>query len=222
MNAKTTPLHPGAPPASLFRRVMGADYDMLPDQIRSLHDSGMYLSATGQADVVHGPGFWAGMIHLFGSFPAKGHNVPVTVEFIVERDGERWRRNFNSKIFASRLSPGGKSRSGKLRLKEKHGAFTVLYELAADAHGITWHQVGMRFLGLPAPGFLRFKITARESVEHGRYMFDSNVALPGGGRIVHYRGWLMADEPISEIPHLEVMEPVTQVPAKATLPNPPT
>jgi len=210
MNARSP--HP-APAQSLFRRVLGAAYDKLPDQIRSLHEGGAFLSSTGQADVVHGPGFWAGLAIMFSSLPAKGRNVPVTVEFIADGDGERWRRNFNSKIFASRLAAVA---AGKPLLAERYGVVKVTYELIPDPHGITWRQVGMRILGLPAPRFMRLNITARESVEHGRYVFDSNVALPSGARIVHYRGWLMADEPISEIRQLQLTEPTS-----TTAPPPP-
>ncbi|MGE0737375.1 MAG: DUF4166 domain-containing protein [Alphaproteobacteria bacterium] len=209
MNASPRP----APTQCLFRRIIGAAYDKLPDQIRALHDGGSYLSSTGQADVVHGPGFWAGLAILFSSLPAKGRNVPVTVEFITERNGERWRRNFNSRIFASRLSA---TAGGKPLLVERYGVVRVTYELVPDPHGITWRQVGMRIFGVPAPRFLRLNISARESVEHGRYVFDSNVALPSGARIVHYRGWLMADEPISQIPQLHIADPPSTTAPPAT------
>ena len=51
---------------------------------------------------------------------------------------------------------------------------------------------GWSFLGLPMPGFLGPRTDTFETEEGGRFVFDVEIALPLVGRVVHYRGWLVA------------------------------
>jgi hypothetical protein len=123
-------------------------------------------------------------------FPPAAADVPVSVEMRVDRDGERWARNFGGRTFKSRLAPG--KRTG--RATERFGALTFDLTLAAGPAGLDLTIVGGRCGPLPLPRFLLPRSAATERVDgDGRFCFDVPISLPGVGPLVHYRGWLVPE-----------------------------
>ena len=70
----------------------------------------------------------------------------------------------------------------------------MTFELAlrASANGLDLKIAGGRLGPLRLPRFLLPRSQATERVDaHARFCFDVPIAMPGVGRVVHYRGWLV-------------------------------
>ena len=173
-------------PPSLYRRVMGAHYDRLPETVRRMHHVCGDGGASGEATVTGGKNVLARVIARLMRFPPAGcHALHVS---FAEHDGvERWTRSFGANSFTSQLS------EHRGRLVERFGPLRFLFDLPADESGLEMHIRGWSFLGLPLPLALAPRSRAREWQEHGRFRFDVPIALPLIGLIVHYSGWLEVD-----------------------------
>jgi hypothetical protein len=110
----------------------------------------------------------------------------------VDGDGEIWARTIGHRSFRSRLAP----RNGRhCRLSERFAPF--MFELAVTAHaqGLDLEIVSARIGPVPLPHVLCPRSKACERLdENGRFSFDVPIAMPGLGRLVHYRGWLEPDD----------------------------
>jgi hypothetical protein len=167
----------------LYRRVMGARFDVLPNSVRAMHEIWRDGGAEGEAEV-EGPANRPGRIiaRVMG-FPAPGR-THVQVGFS-ERDGvETWTRKFGAHRFTSRLSQAGH------RLVERFGPLRFEFDLPSDDSGLTMVMRRWSCLRVPLPMFLAPRSVAREWEDGGRFHFDVPIALPLVGRVVRYRGWL--------------------------------
>lgn len=175
-------------PPSLYRRVMGRRFDRLPPAVRALHDFAASDRAGGRGSVTRGDNPLARLAARLGRFPPAARDVPVTVTFDIDAEGETWTRTFGGRRFWSRLS-ARRQGSGEI-LVERFGPFTFDFELSGDETGLEMHLAGWRGCGIPLPRGLAPRISARETVEKGHFTFDVRIALPWGPLMVHYQGWL--------------------------------
>lgn len=178
-------LSAGRPPLSgLFRTLLGAALDGLPDPVRRLHSLDAPCLTAGLADVTMTPGLLPALICRLTGLPRAGRDVPVTVLFTPGPAGEHWERRFADRHYGSRLAVA------EGRLIESFGPFRLAYDLEASAAGLAWTLVRWRLLGLPLPDWTRPRIDCLESSEAGRYRFDIAFALPVIGKVIAYTGWL--------------------------------
>lgn len=172
----------------LYRRLLGADFDRLPESLRALHDLQGQSLYQGRAEVTRGPNplarFVAGLLGL----PETGPDVPVTVEFRRDGMGEIWIRQFGRRRFATRLRLVPDAVGGKLA--EQFGPFALTMDLVPRSDGLELVPLRFTAFGLPIPHWLAVRSTAHELVREGRYGFDVTIGLPVLGRLVGYRGWL--------------------------------
>ncbi len=168
----------------LYHRVMGADFDHLPPQVRDMHEFAGAGLAEGRATITRGANPLAQLIAKMMGFPPAGSDVPVTVRFL-ERDGhETWLRNFGGAEFSSQLSQGGGL------LIERFGPLRFGFELTGDGPGLGMHLRRWWLGPVPLPLALGPSGIARETEVDGAFHFDVPIALPLVGSIVSYRGWL--------------------------------
>lgn len=175
----------------LYRRLLGAAWDSLPDQIRDLHTVETSRRFSGRARVERGAGAIARLIGALYGFPAAGSDIPVEVLLERRGGGELWQRTFSGRRFRS-VQAEGRGRSAFL-IDERFGPVSV--ELALIVQGGRLHYVVRRwsFLGIPMPMFMAPSGETFEHVEDGRFNFHVEIAHPWFGLIVRYRGWLVAD-----------------------------
>lgn len=181
-----------APPASLYERVLGTDFDQLPEAVRRMHRPGWGTRSRGEASVQGPDTLIARAIAAVAGFPRAAKRVAVVVEMTPEGLGERWVRQFGSQRFESVLSAG----DGQRRLVERFGLLSFDLDLVVSARGVLGMPVRSWRLGwVPMPSALAPVSIARECVdEDGRFCFDVELRLPFGlGRLVRYRGWLESD-----------------------------
>ncbi|WP_374406729.1 SDR family oxidoreductase [Pelagerythrobacter sp.] len=167
----------------VYRRVMGAGYDRLPEPVRTMHAIVGDGGAEGEGTVERGAALLARLAGAIGGFPPAGH-YPVHVAF-AERDGiERWTRSFGLHRFHSHLSQAGR------RIEERFGPLRFQFDLPGDELGLRMVLRGWSAFRIPLPRFLAPRIVATERAEGDDFVFDVAVALPLVGPVVHYRGRL--------------------------------
>jgi hypothetical protein len=174
----------------LYRRLLGAQFEILPDAVRALHEIGCAALWVGQADVDRGTTLPARIIAAVFGLPPAGLGQQLTCTFELKGASEIWKRQFGGTPFlgGTRFRSVQFERDG--RLNETVGPVRLIMALHADADGLRLTMTGARFLGVPLPVWLVPRISTAETERGGRYHFDVEASMPGVGRLVHYRGWL--------------------------------
>ena len=174
----------------IFAQVLGPAFGRLPPVVRDLHTVVDVRRWRGEAEIEAGHGRMARLIRVVMGFPTGGKRVPVTVRMERREGSEVWERRFAGRTLRSRLSPGG----GGVML-ERFGPLSFDIALTVEGGRLTYPVVAGRCFGIPLPRMLLPVSRTAESVDaEGRAVFDVEVSLPGLGRIVHYRGWLVPDD----------------------------
>ncbi|MCZ7479087.1 DUF4166 domain-containing protein [Rhizobium rhizogenes] len=180
------------PDAPLFRRLLGPAFDALPPRLRQLHGSGQAQEWRGVAEIRRGEGVLARMISAVLGFPKAGKQVPVNVNFTLEKGKECWTRNFGVRRFSSTLSAG--TGRDQYLLAERFGIVTVALALVLDGGRLALIPRRWHVLGMPLPGFLLPKGVSFESEAEDRFCFDVEISLPFVGLVVAYKGTLEPDD----------------------------
>jgi hypothetical protein len=170
--------------APLYRRLLGPRFDELPPRVAELHDVTSISVWRGRADVERGRSLLSRLVATLFALPPAGRDQALEVTFTPDGGTELWARRFGDAVFRSLQY----ERRGLLR--ERVGPSTFVFALATSADGLALKLEGVRFLGLPLPGFLAPTVATFESEREGRYHFQVEASLPLLGRIVRYEGWL--------------------------------
>lgn len=171
----------------MYRALLGAQFDALPEAVRAVHSGEASTMLTGRCDVERGASRLSALIGLVAGLPKAGRDVPLRVR--IERDAARecWTREFAGRPMRSVLC----AREGVL--EERLGPGTFRFALERFPGGLRWRLVGARILGVPMPLAWFAGVEARESAEDGAYRFDVCARLPVAGLLVRYRGALERD-----------------------------
>ena len=177
-----------APATSLFRQLLPAQFDALPPSVRRLHERDGLARYPGKVEVDGGRHPLARLCAWATRLPREGRG-PLRVEIEAAAGGERWARIIAGRAMRSRLW----SHDGLLR--ERLGLVTFDFRLRVDTlpgagAALVWQVASARVFGVRLPVGWFGAVGAREYERDGRYRFDVTAALPGIGRLVHYRGWL--------------------------------
>lgn len=184
---------------SLYRQILGKDWDRLPSAIRGLHEmSEGNATFRGRAVVERGRGPFARLAASIAGFPAAGEDVPVEIRFACADGREVWTRRFGDKVLRSSQRPV-EGREERL-LAEHFGPFRILCALEPEENRLHLRVRGWSFLGLPLPALLAPGGRTFEEDRDGLFHFHVEVENPMTGLIVRYRGWLKpADQPTAPI-----------------------
>lgn len=167
----------------LYRRVLGREFDVLPEPVRVMHDLIGDGGAVGDATVTRGKSGPARLVAAMVGFPPDGtHRVHVTFE--EEHGVERWTRRFSHHSFSSELMQEGRC------LVERFGPMRFYFEMPATARGLKMMMVKWTALGIPLPRALAPRSIATETADGGDFIFDVAIALPLIGPVTHYKGRL--------------------------------
>ncbi len=184
----TTGRRSEAPPPSLYERVLGDAFAVLPAPLQHLHGRSFGIHAAGVASVDGPDTALARLAAAVFRFPPAAKSVPVRVTIRPDEGRERWLRDFGGRRFASTLSAAGPG-----RLVERFGPFRFGLDLPVGPAGVLGMPVRAWWFGpIPLPRLLAPVSIATETMdEAGRFRFDVEMRLPLGlGRLVRYRGWL--------------------------------
>jgi hypothetical protein len=188
--------------APVQKRILDAAWNKLPAPIASMHDVTLSCTAEGLADIDRGAGPIAAAIAAIVGLPKPGRDVPVTVRIERIGDTELWTRTFAGRSFASTHFEGS-GRHERL-LSERFGPVTFAMAIAVDRDQARLVLRGWTLFGIPLPLWLGPRVTAYETVQHGRFRFHVEIRLPWGALVVRYRGWLVREDQI-QLPTSPVM-----------------
>ncbi|MCD9086171.1 DUF4166 domain-containing protein [Stenotrophomonas sp. SY1] len=171
----------------LFEQVLGAGFGQLPPQLRALHSVRGRQRWSGQGEVLRGTHWLVAPCAWLARLPPTS-SVPVSVEFVVDANGEQWNRQFGPARMASRLW----QRNGQLM--ERLGAMRFCFALDVVEGQILWRAQRVWAFGIvPLPARWFAQVHCRERERNGRYEFLVDVAMPVIGRLIRYEGWLLPD-----------------------------
>lgn len=176
------------PAGPLYRHILGHAFDGLPDQLRTLHNLESAQTWEGTAQVRRGKNLLAKLIASVIGFPKEADKTPVQVTLTPEKDGERWVRNFDGKIFNSFQSPG-RGRDIHL-LWERFGVITIALALVIKDEQLYLIPRSWKILGLPLPKLLLPAGNSFEEQVDGKFRFNVEIKAPIIGLIVSYKGVL--------------------------------
>lgn len=174
--------------APLFRQVLGAALDTLPDQVKALHDSTETRRWIGHADVRRGTGWIANLVAGVIGFPRGATKTPVSVVLSPEPGGERWTRDFGGNVFSSFQKRG--TEKNDYLLVEQFGRIAVALALVVEGDRLFLIPRRWSCLGIPMPRFLLPSGRSFETERDGCFCFDVEIAAPFFGLIVAYSGTL--------------------------------
>ncbi len=173
-----------AHPDTLFRRLLGAGYGSLPEQVRRFHDADLPASFAGQASVRAARGWLARLAARVAGLPRRDGMVTLRVTVRGHAGSERWQRDFAGETMTTTLIEGDG------RLLEWLGLVRFRYRLDAGADALVWTVDQARVFGLPVPAVWFAGVRAREYQRGDRYGFAVAARLPLIGHVVAYDGWL--------------------------------
>lgn len=179
-----------APMLAPFDAALGDAFERAPLAVRAGHRGGPVTRLRGRASVQGAASPLAAWVARLFGMPAASGDVPVEVTMRLWPDKEEWRRSFGARRMRSVLTyvaPGV--------VRERFGPLSFDMRLDVDATSLSMRVIGWRLGPLPMPAWLAPRSEAVESQDaQGRFRFDVPIALPLTGRLVHYSGWLAAEE----------------------------
>ncbi len=171
--------------ASLFQRLLGAEFYHLAPAVKALHLPRGNSHWHGQCSIQRGRHPLARLAAFVTRMPPSMQAVPLHVHFHAEAGREVWQRDFNGHVLRSVLSKHHQ------HLGERLGPVSFRFRLYRIGDELRWIGEGARIFGiLPLPASWLDGVRSREYSENGRYHFEVDARLPWIGRIVHYQGWL--------------------------------
>ncbi|WP_417309646.1 DUF4166 domain-containing protein [Devosia sp.] len=187
----------------LFARVIGADFEHLPEVTRRLHRGRPAVIGDGEALVIPARGALARRLSRAFGLPTEPGEQPLRVVIESRAGEEHWTRFFGTQAMRSVMrQPGSrKARKGSgdppsghapdTLIEERFGPMRATMRLTPRGDGLDMHLVSARFGWVPLFGPLKPVIKAEERVDaDGNHRFDVDIGLPLIGRLVAYRGYL--------------------------------
>lgn len=169
-------------PASLYRRLLGPDFDRLPPVLRRFHDSGKEAVGSGSVDIQVGQRPWTRLLARALRLPAAGRGVPVTVRVYPDGERERWSRTFG----ATGLQTVQWVEQGRLR--ERVGALTFSFDVSADETGMRFRFAGMAAFGMKLPRRFAVHVDADVTGFHADWHVNVTIRTPGSRLVMSYDG----------------------------------
>lgn len=163
---------------NIYRRHIGAAWDLLPDVVRRSHE--LPLRAGGTVDVRWGPGRAGRLMARALRMPPEGSGLPVTMEMTPDGDRVLLVRTVGAARF-----PSAQALAGDV-VREWAGPGTFDFRLEADAERLVYRTVRARVLGVPVPVEVRTVVEPRGEGWHTRVTIE----LRPVGRILEYDAYV--------------------------------
>jgi hypothetical protein len=173
--------------ASLYRRLLGLQFDVLPPVLQRFHDQPGGGKAHGQFDVERNRGRIANILASLLKLPKAGRSVPISLEVITEGDRERWIRSFAGQIVET------VQWASNNYLMESFGHTSFSSKLVVDGSRLCYQFHCAWYRGIRLPLFLSPCIKGVVEAGETGWIVDVRIAAPVLGWLVHYRGWIEPD-----------------------------
>jgi len=172
--------------ASLYAQILGSAWEVLPAEIRAVHDD--VVEAKGRASVIRGTNPLARLAASLIRFPQASADTEVSVHFDRSANSETWTRQFGDDRFSSRHFAGTGRAEGLVC--ERFGPLTFAMALVAEGEKLALVLRRWSLFSLPLPMWLCPRSRSYEFSEDGKFHFHVEISHPLTGLIVRYQGWL--------------------------------
>jgi Domain of unknown function (DUF4166) len=169
---------------SLYQRVLGADFVLLPMPLQQFHALQGRHVLDGWVDIRAPASFLARILARGLGAPLHAQSGPIRFELTAGDTSEVWTRHFPGRIMESRL------RLVSGRIVERLGAARLSFALRGSPEKLEMQLVALHFLGVPCPGWLLPTVVAEETATPGRVHFRVQASLPLVGLVAGYQGHL--------------------------------
>ena len=170
---------------SMYETAMGPAFEGLAEPVKRFHRTRGRRELHGWVRTEAPASMLARLLARCLGTPLTPTSGAIRFELDAEPSCELWVRHFPTKTMRSRMRlVGGK-------LTERLGLARLHFELAADEGRLVMHLRGLRFLGIPCPGWALPRIVAEEEGRDGRLHFTVRASLPLIGQVAGYSGHLV-------------------------------
>ncbi|HWV07625.1 DUF4166 domain-containing protein [Ralstonia sp.] len=169
---------------SLYETVLGTRYAQLAPAVQTFHRMTGAVTLHGEVETEPPASRLARGLAWCIRTPRTSTRGPIRITLNAAATEETWTRHFPHHTMRSTLS----LRQG--RITERLGAVRLFFGLEAEHGVLQMRLVGLRFLGIPCPAWLRPAVLAEESGEGDRFHFNVRASMPFLGVVAAYRGYL--------------------------------
>jgi Domain of unknown function (DUF4166) len=169
---------------SLYRRVLGARFESLPEVLKRFHGGTTGGRARGRFRVERGRGRMRNLLASLSGFPPAGEDVPVGLEVMVKGDRERWSRKFPGNTFTTWQWADGEL------LMERVGSIVFSSSLEIDGPFLRYPFRRAWLLGIPLPRKLSPHVVGWVRAGDDGWQVEVRISVPFFGELVHYEGWV--------------------------------
>lgn len=166
---------------SLYRSVLGSQLDLLPEPMRSFHDSVFDRQGTGEFVVKRATGLRGLLARLMG-FPPSAAGVTLRIEVCVLKNREQWVRYFGRRRLATSQWKYGDV------LIEASGPVRLGLRICADEAGLTYQLCRWWLWFIPMPLPIAPVITAIAAARKNGWFVEVSIGLPIIGQLIEYSG----------------------------------
>jgi hypothetical protein len=175
-------------PQSVYRQVLGADFNLLATELQRFHSMAGRVELTGRFSV-KGPHSAAGrLVSALFALPRTAAETSFKFELDANARQETWRRHFPGRSMVSRM------RAGPGMLVERFGPIHFYFRLKADDGQLNMLLQSVTIFGIRSPKFLMPKVMAHEAGADGKLHFSVSAHLPVVGLLAEYRGYLEIEQ----------------------------
>jgi Domain of unknown function (DUF4166) len=169
---------------SLYRRVLGADFDKLPEVLKRFHGGARGGSARGTFRVGRADGIIRNSVAELLRMPRAGEHVPIHLEVVVKGDREHWLRHF-----PGRCTTTVQWADGNL-LMERFGLTSFSSVLVVQGSRVQYEFRRAWFAGIPLPVWLSPYVDGYVDAGETGWRVAVHIFAPFLGEIVQYEGWI--------------------------------
>jgi hypothetical protein len=169
---------------SLYRRVLGAQFDLLPAVLRRFHDANGGGRARGTLRVDRRAGRLRNAVAALLGLPKAGLEVPVHLQVVVEGERERWIRDFHGHRVETFEWAWGDL------LVESLGWTSFASALVLDGSRLRYVFRRAWFAGIPIPRWLSPSVESHVDAGEAGWRVVVGISVPVLGELVRYEGWI--------------------------------
>ncbi|WP_426393878.1 DUF4166 domain-containing protein [Ralstonia sp. R-29] len=170
--------------ASLYETILGAQYAELAPAVQAFHHIAGRVVLDGEVETEPPASRVARWLAWCIRTPRTSTRGPIRFTLDATPLQETWTRHFPRQTMRSTLS------LHQGRIMERLGAVRLFFALEAERGVLQMRLEGLRFLGIPCPGWLRPDVLAEESGNDDRFHFNIRASVPLLGVVAAYRGYL--------------------------------
>ena len=169
-------------PGSLYQRILGEEFALLPDVLRRFHGAPDGGRLEGLFRVERGRGRLRAWLAEIGGLPQASERVPLRLDVRVAGEEEHWTRSFGEQHLRTRQF----ARDG--RLVELHPPWKLRIRLGATREGMLLDHERLYCFGIPLPRFVAPRVESFVEARGEAWFVAVTIGMPLLGMVCRYSG----------------------------------